>query len=111
MNYRDEDRLELIVELIGHLNRRLDGMSRDRFLADEDEIDLTAYRLSIIGESCNKLSEEIRNRHIHIDWSAIYAMRNVIAHDYNGIDAKLVWKTLGEDLSTLAAVCRAELDG
>ena len=37
------------------------------------------------------------------------AMRNVIAHDYAGIDANLVWETLGADLVALAAVCRAEL--
>lgn len=109
MNYRDEDRLELILELVSHLDRRLQGIQRERFIADRDEIDLTAYRLSIIGESCSKLSNDVRGRHRHIDWTGIVAMRNVIAHDYNGIDANLVWETLGEDLSALAEVCRAEL--
>ncbi len=99
------------MELVGDLNRRLEGVSREQFLTDKDEIDLTAYRLSVIGETCNKLSDEIRNRHAHIDWIGIYAMRNVIAHDYKAIDAKLVWETLGEDLSTLAEVCRMELGG
>jgi uncharacterized protein with HEPN domain len=35
----------------------------------------------------------------------------VIAHDYAGIDAKLVWAALGEDIATLAEVCGKELDG
>ena len=109
MSYRDEDRMELILELIGDLNRRLNGMSRERFLKDRDEIDLTAYRLSIIGENCSKLAAEIRERHSQIDWIGMYAMRNVIAHDYAGIDAKLVWDSLGEDLVALGEACRAEL--
>ena len=110
MTYRDEDRLELILTLIGHLDRRLQGMARDQFLADRDEIDLTAYRLSIIGEACGKLSAGIRDRHSGIAWADVVAMRNVITHDYNGIDAKLVWETLGHDLHALAEVCRLELD-
>lgn len=108
MNYRDEDRLRVILELIAHIDRRINGVSREHFLNDQDEIDLTAYRLAIIGENCGKLAPELRARHSDIDWVGMYAMRNVIAHDYVGIDAKLVWDTIG-DLVSLAAVCRAEL--
>lgn len=111
MNYRDEDRLTLILELIADIERRTTDMSRGQFLNNRDEIDLTAYRLSVIGENCNKLAAEIRERHGHIDWRAMIAMRNVIAHDYAGIDAKLVWAALGEDLAVLAEVCRKELGG
>lgn len=109
MSYRDEDRLALIMELINHIERRVADMPRAQFLDDRDEIDLTAYRLSIIGENCSKLAVEIRERHKHIDWAAMIAMRNVIAHDYAGIDAKLVWAALGEDTVSLAEVCRTEL--
>lgn len=109
MSYREDERLELVLELIEHLNRRLDGVLRDGFLADKDEIDLTAYRLSIIGENCSKLSEDLKARHIGIDWIGMVAMRNVIAHDYDAVDPSLVWETLGEDLTALAAMCRAEL--
>ena len=111
MNYRDEGRLALILELINHIERRVTDISRAQFLEDQDEIDLTAYRLSVIGENCSKLVAEIRQRHEHIDWSAMIAMRNVIAHDYAGIDAKLVWAALGEDIAALAKVCRKELGG
>ena len=109
MSYRDEDGLELILELVGHIERRSQGLSKARFLSDRDEIDLMAYRLSIIGEASGKLSQEIRARNAHIDWISISAMRNVIAHDYRGVDPEIVWETLGEDLASLAQVCRAEL--
>lgn len=111
MSYRDEDRLALILELIDHVDRRLADMTRAQFLEDRDEIDLTAYRLSIIGENCSKLAPDIRQRNAQIDWSAMVAMRNVVAHDYAGIDAKLVWAALGEDIAVLAEVCAKELGG
>ena len=38
--YRDEERLELILELISHIDRRLEDMDQARFESDRDEIDL-----------------------------------------------------------------------
>ena len=84
---RDIDRLELIIELIDHVERRTEGMARTRFLADKDEVDLTAFRMAAIGEEANKLSREIKDRNPSIEWTEIYAMRNVIVHDYGKIDA------------------------
>ena len=46
---RDRDRLETILRVIGHIERRLSGMDLRAFAADGDEIDLTAFRLSVIG--------------------------------------------------------------
>ena len=110
MNDRDIDRLELILELIDHVERRTDGIARAQFEADKDEVDLTAFRLAAIGEEANKLSHEIKARHPGIEWTEIYAMRNVIVHDYGKIDPVRVWRVLGTSLRTLAEVCRAELD-
>ena len=109
MNDRDIDRLELILELIDHVERRTDGMARAKFVADKDEVDLTAFRLAAIGEEANKLSHEIKARNPSIEWTEIYSMRNVIVHDYGRIDAHRVWSVLGLNLTTLAEVCRAEL--
>jgi len=109
VNERDIDRLELILELIDHLERRTDSMPRAAFLADKDEVDLTAFRLAAVGEEANKLSSAVKARHPAIEWNEIYAMRNVIVHDYGKIDAIRVWKVLGANLTSLAAVCREEL--
>ena len=109
MSYHDADRLELILELIDLLRRRHAALSRDAFLASRDDVDLAAFRLSVIGENSQKLSPDLKARHAQIDWSAAYAMRNVIVHEYLAIDARLVWSTISDDLEALADVCRAEL--
>lgn len=106
----DSDRLELIVELIGHIQRRLAGKQWNAFLSDIDEIDLTAFRLLHIGEASRKLSDELKARHPAIPWPAIYTMRNIISHEYLGLDAPLIWHTATNDLEALSALCRAKLD-
>ena len=105
---RDALILAQIIELIGHIDRRLDGMSEATFVSDHDEVDLTAYRLQVIGEATRKLSDPLKSRHPHIDWSAIYAMRNIIAHDYGSIIPARVWLVATGELEPLAAICRRE---
>lgn len=79
---RDRAHLEQIVELADLIARRLEGLTSERFGADRDEVDLTAYRLSAFGEATRKLSDQLKSRHPSIPWPAIYAMRNIIGHDY-----------------------------
>jgi uncharacterized protein with HEPN domain len=105
----DLEHLDSIIELIEHIQRRLDSMSFKEFEASRDELDLTAYRLSVIGETTNRLSEALKSRHPSIPWRAIYVMRNVISHEYRGLIPKRVWDTARNELEPLAAVCRAEL--
>ncbi len=107
---RDQLILAQIAELISHIDRRLDGMLEASFVTDPDEVDLTAFRLQVIGEATRKLSDEVKLRHAHIDWASIYAMRNIIAHDYGSIIPARVWLVATEELSSLLAICHAETD-
>lgn len=108
--YRDQDLLELMVELIDHIERRLSKLDEPAFLADQDEIDLTCFRLLQIGEAANKLSGAIKLRHADIPWIDIYGMRNIVSHDYFGLNPGIVWMTATTKLGELRTMCRAELD-
>lgn len=107
---RDRDLLELIVELIGHVQRRVLKLTAADFLADKDEIDLTAFRLLHIGEATNKLSPEIKAGYPAMPWADIYRMRNIISHDYFGVDPHIVWQTAMHGMEELLMICRAELN-
>jgi uncharacterized protein with HEPN domain len=109
-NDRDRDLLELIVELISHVQRRVAPLKEADFMADPDEIDLTAFRLLHVGEASNKLSPALKARHPLIPWAAIYRMRNVISHDYFGVDNWLIWQTATGKLDDLLAMCKVELE-
>jgi uncharacterized protein with HEPN domain len=105
----DAAHLEQILELIAHISRRLDGLDQERFRHDRDEVDLTAYRLAAIGEATQKLSKALKERHPTIPWSAIYAMRNIIAHDYGSVLPDRVWNVTEGQLEELAEICAREL--
>jgi uncharacterized protein with HEPN domain len=101
--------LELIVQLIDHIDRRLAAVEWKTFVTEVDEVDLTAYRLLHIGEAGNKLSEDVRTRNPDFDWRAMYRMRNILAHSYGRMDAMIIWETAQDELAALRTVCAAEL--
>ena len=102
--------VELILQLIGHLDRRLSGLVWNDFVKNVDEIDLSAYRLLHIGEAGNKLSDALRARHPEFDWRAMYRMRNILAPSYASIDAMTIWETAKEELAGLRALCTSEIE-
>lgn len=105
----DERYLTQIVELIDHIERRLSTLDEAQFVASRDEIDLAAFRLAAIGEATHKLSPALRARHPTIPWAAMYAMRNIIAHDYGAVVPELVWAVPGKKLTALRSMCVLEL--
>lgn len=56
----------------------------------------------VIGEMAEKLSEEFKdNTREKIDWYNVKAFRNIVAHNYFGIDAEEVWEIIGESMMAL----------
>lgn len=55
----------------------------------------------IIGESANRLPEAFLLEQAHIPWRSIAGFRNIIAHNYFGIDADEVWEIIQKDLPVL----------
>jgi uncharacterized protein with HEPN domain len=106
---RDIERLELIIELAEKISARLQTLDWNTFLANEDERDLLAFRLLHIGESSHKLSTALKERYTDIGWPQIYRMRNILSHDYAGMDAMLMWESATMHLSPLVEICRIEI--
>jgi uncharacterized protein with HEPN domain len=61
-------------------------------LADEKTLYAVLHALQYIGEAANRLPPEVIGLAPDIPWRRIRAMRNLIAHDYAGIDAEIIWK-------------------
>ncbi len=77
---------------------RLDGISRDEFVGQEnlDIQDIVARRLGIIGEAAAALwkkHETFCLEHPEIPLRQARGMRNILIHDYDGVDWDTVWNT------------------
>lgn len=104
---RDRARLAIILKIIGDLDRRLGGIDYPLFAEDGDEQDLTAFRLSVIGENANKLSDALKGRHPGLPWRAMYAFRNLVSHEYAMLVPRFVWAAV-QELEPIRAMCHAE---
>ena len=54
--------------------------------------------LEVIGEAVKNIPEGARNRYREVEWKEAVGFRNVLAHDYFGIDLESVWDTLKKNL-------------
>ena len=64
---------------------------RDAFLVSEQLQDAVIRNVEVIGEAAKRVSAETRSRLPSLDWRAICGMRDVLIHDYIGVDLDEVW--------------------
>lgn len=58
-------------------------------------------QLEIIGEASNRLSEELLNRTPSIPWARIIGLRNLVIHEYFGVDDFTIWNVIKINLPFL----------
>lgn len=66
-----------------------------------DPVILTSFSLAQIGELSGRISAELRDQYPEIPWKQIKGMRNLIIHDYNGIDMCTIRDTVEHDIPVL----------
>jgi uncharacterized protein with HEPN domain len=55
----------------------------------------------IIGEAVGRLPDDFKQIYTRINWRQVKDFRNVIVHDYFGIDNSIVWDIIQLNLSDL----------
>jgi uncharacterized protein with HEPN domain len=74
----------------------------DDFFADAKSFDAVLMNFIVIGEMVEKLSEEFKdNTAVAMDWFKIRGFRNILAHDYFGVNAEEVWQIAHQDIPVL----------
>ena len=93
--------LRHIRDAIGAVADYLKGVDEEEFKRNRLLQDGVIRQVQIIGEATKRLSPGFRERHSHVPWSDIAAMRDKLVHDYFGVDVDTVWLTAIEDLPPL----------
>lgn len=103
MEKKDNNQIYLkhVLDSIDAIERYIKGISEEEFSRMEEKQDAVIRKLEIIGEAGSKLSEEFRREHDHIEWAKIISMRNLLIHEYFGVDMSQVWQAAVKDLPKL----------
>jgi uncharacterized protein with HEPN domain len=96
----DRERLEDILDAIARIEKYA-ARGRPAFESDELIQTWVVQHLQIIGEAASRVSDEMQSTHPEIAWANIVAMRNIIVHEYFGVDRDEVWSTVEFDLPVL----------
>jgi uncharacterized protein with HEPN domain len=93
--------IDQILDCIRKINEFSNGLSLKEFKTNELVQDAIFRNIEIIGEASKKISNETKQTYYKIPWKEIAGMRDKLVHDYLGVDAIVVWKTIKEDIPTL----------
>ena len=83
---------------------------KGRFLTSHALQDAVLRNLQTMAESTQRLSDGLKDRHPEIEWLRIAAFRNVLVHDYLGIDIERVWEITQRDIPELKQAILTMLD-
>lgn len=83
---------------------------RETFFSSPLIQDGVIRNLQTLAESSKRLSESIKESYPDVDWSGLAGFRNVLVHDYLGIDLVLVYRAVEHDLPRLKHACKAALE-
>jgi uncharacterized protein with HEPN domain len=75
--------------------------SADAFRQDEMVQVWVIHHLQVIGEAARGMSQSLRERHPEVPWPEIVALRNILVHEYFGLNMQQVWTMTQKDLPEL----------
>ncbi len=93
--------LEDILSAILKVKSYTSGLSLQDFLQDDKTFDAVVRNLEVIGEAAKHLPDDARKRAPGINWKKIAGLRDILIHEYFGIDGEIVWDVVQHKLPTL----------
>jgi hypothetical protein len=94
-------RIEDILEAIENIAEYTSGMDYSAWQKDRRTIDAVIRNLEVIGEAATYIPEEIKGKYSEIPWAKMRGIRNLLIHEYFGVDIDVVWETIQKDLEPL----------
>lgn len=93
--------LEDILNSIEKIERYTSGIIFEDFSKNEMMIDATIRNLEIIGEAIRNIPKGIKEKYPEVEWKEAIGFRNILIHNYFGVDLESIWDTINNDIPIL----------
>ena len=90
--------LEDIISSIKKIEKYINDISFEEFSDNEMIVDAVVRNLEIIGEAARNLEDDFKETNSHIPWRNMIGLRNIMIHEYFGIDLNIIWKIVTDDI-------------
>lgn len=93
--------LDDILEAANRIEKYTKGVVFDGLDKNTLIIDGIVRNLEIIGEAAKNIPAQVKEQYAEIEWKKIAGLRDILAHEYFGIDLEVVWDIVKNKLPTL----------
>jgi len=85
------------------------GMTYKDFVNDDLHFDAVLRNLEIIGEAVKNISDETRQKYPDVKWRKIAGFRDIVAHEYFGVNEETVWDIVEKEIPALLDIVKSML--
>ena len=102
MPFRDwKIRITDILQAIEEILELTKGMTAAQFAQDTRTVKAVLYNFAVIGEAARHVAGEVQEAWTMLPWREMGDMRNMVIHEYFGIDLEILWETVHQELPPL----------
>jgi len=104
------DYLRDILDAMGKAQQFVENLSYEQFAVDDKTVFAVVRALEIVGEATKNIPKPIRKEYPEVPWKDMAGMRDILIHDYFGVDVETVWLTVAEKIPEVKPLIQKMLE-
>lgn len=97
----DKQRILHMLECIDEINQATKELNREDFIRNSVVRIATVKWIEIIGEASVHITTSTKEKFVDVNWNEIRGLRNIVVHEYFGIQYNIIWEVVTEHLPKL----------